>query len=152
MLQLQLVLAKSILFYIISSENGTEWTVGFTGIFCSIYKHHPRLVRQIHFWGKTCSNVRRQTDVTPAVTWPKQKQSTRGMGGKDDRNRNRSAVSSGFLSLFFPTMHDDRSQTRQQTPTVNIWTSSQNASPQSARISDTSFCCSLWNIFHIFHL
>jgi len=52
MLQLQLVVAKSILFYIISPENETEWTVRFTGIFCSIYKHHPRLARQIHFWGK----------------------------------------------------------------------------------------------------
>ena len=83
MLQLQLVVAKSILFYIISSENGTEWTVRFTGIFCSIYKHHPQLVRQIHFWGKTCSNVRRQTYVTPAVTWPKQKQRARaGSAGK----------------------------------------------------------------------
>ena len=49
-------------------------------------------------------------------------------------------------------MHDDRSQTGQQTPTVNIWISSQNASPQSARISSILFCCSLWNVFHIFHL
>jgi len=51
--------------------------------------------------------------------------------------------------LFFPTMHDDRSQTRQQTPTVNIWTSSQNASPQSARISGTLFALA-YGIFSYF--
>ena len=41
MLQVQLVVAKSILLYIISLENGTEWTVRFTGIFSAGLRCQP---------------------------------------------------------------------------------------------------------------
>ena len=133
MLQLQLVVAKSILFYIISSENETEWTVRFTGIFCSIYKHHPRLARQIHFWGKTCSDVRRQTYVTPAVTWPKQKQRAHaGSAGKTTGTEIALLfqVVSSLCSSRQCTTIDPSGQTK-ETPTVNIWTSSQNSGGQT---------------------